>query len=385
MAFRHATWLVVALLWPAAAAAQSSESNPWFVRGGVTPAFILPTNPFTTSPNQPSQQIDKAPSATLEVGRRTDGSSEWHELYGMPSYGFGFSLASFRNGVEHARPVEAYAFFSWPFASLTNRLDLTTDFGTGVSWNWKRINDQNGSSQIVLGSNLNARIDWGFYLRYLLTPRNVIYAGVDFTHRSNGGLVQPDLGINVIGPKVMMQYNLGAFGPEVPTAHDVHPPPGFQPVWDIIVGGSGGAKDVVELTGKHSFGAFEGTAGAQWQFYQFGRLALGTDLSYDGSVAAITGASIPLALESADGPWALGVYTGYEHIIGRFSAFLHLGYNVARGLDDPDVPRAYQRFGWRYQVNDQLFATFAVRAIEIRRADALEVGVGYRLRWPFGN
>jgi hypothetical protein len=183
----------------------------------------------------------------------------------------------------------------------------------------------------------------------------------------------------------MMQYNLGAFGPEVPTAHDVHPPPGFQPVWDIIVGGSGGAKDVVELTGKHSFGAFEGTAGAQWQFYQFGRLALGTDLSYDGSVAAITGASIPLALESADGPWALGVYTGYEHIIGRFSAFLHLGYNVARGLDDPDVPRAYQRFGWRYQVNDQLFATFAVRAIEIRRADALEVGVGYRLRWPFGN
>ncbi len=242
MAFRHATWLVVALLWPAAAAAQSTESNPWFVRGGVTPAFILPTNPFPSSPNQPSRQIDKAPSVTLEVGRRTDGSSEWHELYGMPSYGFGFSLASFRNGVEHARPVEAYAFFSWPFASLTKRLDLTTDFGTGVSWNWKRVNDQNGSSQIVLGSNLNARIDWGFYLRYLLTPRNVIYAGVDFTHRSNGGLVQPDLGINVIGPKVMMQYNLGAFGPDVPTAHDVHPPPGFQPVWDIIVGGSGGAK-----------------------------------------------------------------------------------------------------------------------------------------------
>ena len=333
--------------------AQSIESNPWFVRGGVTPAFILPTNPFTRSPNQPSQQIDKAPSVTLEVGRRTDGSSEWHELYGMPSYGFGFSLASFRNGVEHARPVEAYAFFSWPFASLTNRLDLTTDFGTGVSWNWKRINDQNGSSQIVLGSNLNARIDWGFYLRYLLTPRNVIYAGVDFTHRSNGGLVQPDLGINVIGPKVMMQYNLGAFGPDVPTAHDVHPPPGFQPVWDIIVAGSGGAKDVVELTGKHSFGAFEGTAGAQWQFYQFGRLALGTDLSYDGSVAAITTAAIPLALESADGPWALGVYTGYEHIIGRVQRLPASGIQRGARADDPDVPRAYQRFGWHYQVNDR--------------------------------
>jgi len=381
MAFRHATWLVVALLWPAAAAAQVVENNPWFIRGGITPAFILPTNPFPSSPS--SQQIDKAPSVTLEVGRRTDGSSEWHELYGMPSYGFGFSLASFRNGTEHANPVEAYAFFSWPFASLTRRLDLTTDFGTGVSWNWKNVNDQNGSSHDVLGSNLNARIDWGFYLRYMLSPKSVIYAGVDFTHRSNGGVVQPDLGINVIGPKVMMQYNLGDSGPYIPTAYDVRPPPGFHPVWDIIVGGSGGAKDVVEVAGKRDFGVFEGTAGAQWQFYRFGRIAMGTDLVHDGSVDAVTSLPIQPVRQNTDGPWALGVYTGYEHIVGRFSAFVHLGYEVARGRDDPDVSRAYQRFGWRYQLTDRVFATFAVRATEIRRADALEVGMGYRMPWPF--
>jgi hypothetical protein len=380
MASRRATWLAVALLWPAAAAAQPTGINPWFVRGGLTPAFIIPTNPFST--NDPSGQIDRAPSVTLEVGRRTDGSSEWHELYGMPSYGFGFALASFRNHIEHARPVEAYAFFSWPFVSLTRRLDLTTDFGTGVSWNWKRVNEQDGSSQIVLGSNLNARIDWGFYLRYLMTPRSIVYAGVDFTHRSNGGMVQPDIGINVIGPKVMMQYNLGAFGPNIPTPHDVRPPQGFEPVWDVIVGGSGGMKNVVELTGSRDFGSFVGTAGAQRQFYPFGRLAMGTDVTYDGSVAAITTSAIQRAFENTDGPWALGVYGGYEHIIGRFSAFLHLGYTVVRGLDDPEVPRAYQRFGWRYQVNDRLFATFAVRAIEIRRADALEVGMGVRVPWP---
>jgi hypothetical protein len=391
MASRRATWLVIALLWPAAAAAQVIDTNPWFVRGGVTPAFILPTNPFSTNVNDTSGRIDRAPSVTLEVGRRTDGSSEWHELYGMPSYGFGFSLASFRNQIEHARPVEAYAFFSWPFASFTRRLDLTTDFGTGVSWNWKRVNDQSGSSEIVLGSNLNARIDLGFYLRYRMSERNVIYAGVDFTHRSNGGLVQPDLGINVLGPKVMLQYDLGKIGPEVPTPHDIRPPTGFQPSWDVIAGASGGMKNVVEITGRRDFGAFEGTAGAQWQFYQFGRIAMGTDLFYDGSVHAITSLPVQPASLNTDGPWALGLYGGYEHIIGRFSAFLHLGYQVARGLDDPDAARAYQRFGWRFQLTDRLFATFAVRATEIRRADALEVGMGvrlpwsdYRLRWPFG-
>src|SRR5262245_21132900 len=243
MSFRHATWLAALLLWPATAAAQVAEANPWFVRGGINPAFIVLTNPFLTGANDAANRIDWAPTVTLEVGRRTDGSSEWHELYGMPSYGFGFSLASFRNGIEHARPVEAYAFFSWPFASFTSRLDLTTDFGTGVSWNWKRVNDQNGVSEDVLGSNLNARIDVGFYLRYLLSPRNVIYAGIDFTHRSNGGLVQPDLGINTLGPKVMLQYNLGEFGPAIPTAHDVGPPPAFRPSWDLIVGAAGGVKN----------------------------------------------------------------------------------------------------------------------------------------------
>ena len=379
MALRRATWVLVALLWPTLAHAQIPENNPWFIRGGFTPAFILPTNPFPVEPG--SQPIDKAPSVTLEVGRRTDGSSQWHELYGMPSYGFGFSLTSFRNGTEHARPVDAYGYFSWPFASFTRRLALTTDFGMGVSWNWKRVDDQSGATQDVLGSNLNVRIDWGVYLRGVLSPRYVLYAGVDFTHRSNGGLSQPDLGINVLGPKVMLQYNLAPVGPSLPTAYDVLPPPPFPPQWDLIFAGSGGAKNVVLPTGKSDFGTFEGTAGAQWRFYRYGRIAMGTDLLYDSSVGAVTTAPILGQPQNTDGPWALGFYGGYEHIIGRFSAFLHVGYEVARGLDDPDVSRLYQRLGWRYQVTDRVFATFAVRATEIRRADSLQFGVGYRLPW----
>jgi hypothetical protein len=379
MALRRAMWLCTALLWSATANAQIAEHNPWFIRGGFTPAFILGENPFQEALS--TQQIDKAPSVTVEVGRRTDGSSDWHELYGMPSYGVGFSLASFRNGTEHARPVEAYAFFSWPFITLTKRLDVTTDFGMGVSWNWKRVNDQNGLSQNVLGSNLNARIDWGFYLRDMLSPRYMLYAGIDFTHRSNGGVVQPDYGINVLGPKVMLQYNLGAFGLDVPTPHEVQRPPALPSEWDLIFAGSSGVKNVVEITGKSDFGTLEGTAAAQWRFYRYGRIAMGTDLLYDSSAGAVTTAPILGQPQNADGPWALGFYGGYEHIIGRFSAFLHVGYQVARGLDDPDLSRLYQRLGWRYQVTDRVFATFAVRATEIRRADSLQFGVGYRLPW----
>ena len=79
--------------------------------------------------------------------------------------------------------------------------------------------------------------------------------------------------------------------------------------------------------------------------------------------------------------WALGFYGGYEHIIGRFSAIAQLGYHAARGFNDPDVPRFYQKFGCRYYVNDRVFLTFTSRVVALRNADGLELGAGYRLRW----
>ena len=230
------------LLWsPRATCAQSLESNLWFVRSGITPGFILPTNPFGTRADGANDPIHVAPNLTIEVGRRTDGTSTWHQLYGTPSYGFGMSLVPLPNGGEHGRPIEAHVLL-WPFARLSDHLQVTTEFGAGLSWRWKHMNARTDAYEDVLGSNLNARVDWGFYVRYLSTPRIAVLTGVDYTHRSNGGMVQPDLGINVIGPKVAVQHNLAA---EAPARRDIDPPP-FQPAWEFLVGGLGGVKNVVQ-------------------------------------------------------------------------------------------------------------------------------------------
>jgi len=121
--------LIVALSIPATGSTQTAPSTPWFVRTGATSGYILPANPFMASADHPGGAIHWGQNLTFEIGRQTDGNQDWHQLYGVPSYGFGFSVASFSNDVAHARPVEAYTFFSWPFARLGDRLDLTTDFG----------------------------------------------------------------------------------------------------------------------------------------------------------------------------------------------------------------------------------------------------------------
>jgi hypothetical protein len=358
--------------------AGNDAANLWFVRGGITPSFILPTNPFSLGTPQASDTIRWAPGFTVEVGRRTNGSREWHELYNMPSYGFGISTAAFENHGELIRPIEAYTFFSWPFARLTNRLDLTSDFGMGLSWNWTPVHASIATTQTVLGSNLNARIDYGLYLRYMSSPRTVLYAGLDFTHRSNGGLVQPNQGINVVGPKLTVQYN---FGPDTTYTLDSRPPPPFHPAWDVIVVGTGGLKNVLESTSpmvRQDFGAFEGTVAAQNHFYRFGRVAGGVDLMYDGSTGAELGADGVVTRADSMQRLAVGTFAEYEHIIGRFSAFADAGFLIARTSASSDASRFYQRYGWRYQMNDRLFTTLAIRATGGKKADAFELGFGYR-------
>jgi Lipid A 3-O-deacylase (PagL) len=266
----------------AVSSAQNVDSTSWFVRTGVTSAYILPANPFMASPDHPGGAIRWGQNLTFEIGRQTDGNEQWHQLYGVPSYGFGVSVASFRNDVEHARPVEAYTFFSWPFARLSDRVDLTTDFGMGMSWHWKEMTDTAASYETSLGSDLNARINWGFYVRYVSTPRITIFTGVDYTHRSNGGMVQPDRGINVIGPKLAVQYSLAP----TDVRRRVVQPPKFHPSWEFIAGGTGGVKNVIErrepLT-RDNYGSLDATAALQRHFYRFGKIAIGTDLAYDGA------------------------------------------------------------------------------------------------------
>jgi lipid A 3-O-deacylase PagL len=368
--------LLVLLVIPPNGSAQSLD-NPWFVRTGATSAFIFGANPYANA-NHPGGPIDSGRDLTFEIGRQTDGSEEWHQLYGMPSFGFGFSLGSFRNDAVHARPTEAYTFFSWPFARFTDRLDMATEFGMGMSWHWKEVTG-NAENETSLGSDLNARINWGFFLRYLTTSQITLFTGVDYTHRSNGGMVQPDRGINVIGPRVILQYN---FAPTSMSRVVTTPPP-FHPSWEFVAGGTGGVKNVIERKdplARSNFGSFDATTGLQRQFYQYGKIAVGADLAYDGAAGVSIDANDVRWRADPGQRWGLGFYSGYEHVIGRFGALVQVGEQVARGLRDEDAPRLYERFGWRYHLNDRYWTTIVIRAVDGWRADALQFGFGYRTR-----
>lgn len=355
--------------------------SPWFVRAGFAPARLLASSRFETDG-------DRARAWTLEVGRQTDGSRDWHRVYNYPSYGIGFSAARFDRDREIGRPASTYGFFSWPFP-LSRHTQLTADVALGVSWNWNEFDRQTNAANTALGSDVAYQVEGGVSLRVLATAHTSVYAGLSVTHWSNGATKQPNLGLAMFGPKLGVRYDAGAR--TVPPRAAASELPRFAPAWQIVAGGAGSAKSAVAKTSTHvalsdrwrDFGAFNLTMAVERHFYRFGKAAAGADVTYDGAtgarVEAVAGRNIESRAPRAQ-RWTTGMYGGYEHLLARIGVLAQVGYTAWRGFEDEEEPRFYQRYGARFYLGDRFWAIFAVRSTKFRKASNLEIGAGYRVR-----
>lgn len=361
---------------------QIVEDAGWFVRVGFAPDYVLPTSDFLSGVNAAGRPIRWSPDTTIEIGRQTDGSRLWHQLYKLPAYGLGFSAASFGNARELGQPLEAYAFVSWPLFRLLDNVEVTTDFSTGLSWHWQTYDEDTNPYNTVIASNVNVRFDWGFYARYVINPRLSVYAGLDFTHRSNGEVLQPNDGINAIGPRVALRYNLDDQR-RAPVLVMLPPFPRFRPAWEFVVGANAGQKSVLGQLHpliRTTFHTADVSAAVQRHFYRYGKAGAGADVTYDGAAGARVDPSTGTLVAAGPGErWALGVYGSYEHIIARFSLIAQLGYTIARRFDQPGSLPLFERYAWQYHFTDRLSGIVGMRLIDVFNATQVEIGAVYRI------
>src|SRR6266851_9469051 len=128
-----------------------ASKNSWFLRVGYSPARVLTASPFGTGAND-------ARTLTVELGRQTDGTRDWHRVYNYPSYGVGFYAGRFDHERELGRPLATYGFFSWPFP-VSRRAQVTADVGIGVSWNWTAFDRKTNPTNTALGSDVAYHVD----------------------------------------------------------------------------------------------------------------------------------------------------------------------------------------------------------------------------------
>lgn len=390
--FRYSAVVALCVLLSGDALGQSGQADKQkghFLRAGYQPGYVLPTNSFVKGENLRGEPIEWYHAVRVEFGWQSDGSEVWQQVYNAPSYGIGLYGANFFNDEEVGTPAALYGFFVWPFKRWT-RSAMNARLGFGLADNFKSFDPERNPYNNAMGAEKAAYIDVGFTYEYAFSYKWMGSGGFSVTHFSNGGTRQPNWGYNMIGILASVRYN---FEPEPIVFKQIEVPP-YEKNWEIILTGSGGIRNIAaDLRGDTLVGEYLNedflivniTAAAARQLGHMPKVTAGLDFAYDESVDRL----IDLADGERDGqPTAdfsdhlsLGLFAGYEHVAGRGSLVIQVGYMILRKDVEGQVPKSYQRLGLKYHVFRNTFLGINVRFQEFSRANNLEFTLGQRWQW----
>lgn len=363
----------------------------------VRGAYVLPTAEIIKGDNAYGSRTKSAFSGALEYTFSFPRSSRYGRLYPYAYQGVGVSFTGFNSSKVTGNPVNVYVLQGSRIASLSQRLTLDYEWNFGVSAGWHR--NTAGDALAFdpdyvngFGSHVNAYIDLGLKLNYMLSRRVTLTAGLNISHFSNGNTDYPNPGINIVWGRLGVIYNLGTI-----------PDPG-QPDWsgydshisyDVTAYGawrksiydSDYGSDVPEHQQKvipGHFGVFGLNINPLWHFNPMLAVGASLDFQYD------EGANLsPYRVEStpSDDPKfyrqpfshriMAGVSVRAELQMPIFAINIGLGHSVyAPG--GRDLRGWYQMFTLKTFVTRSLYLSTGYRLVRFKEPGNLMLGLGYR-------
>ena len=145
--------------------------------------------------------------------------------YNYPALTFGFLVADFNNvrlryNPYGTRPIDydsrcgtsfaAYVSFDRTFFRTKSGWNAGYTFSNGIGYNTHIYDRHTNVDNIMLGSRLSVYFDAAITLSYRHRQYE-FFAGPEFRHLSNGGIVRPNKGINKLGIGAGIRYHLQPF------------------------------------------------------------------------------------------------------------------------------------------------------------------------------
>jgi hypothetical protein len=385
------------------------DRHPKSLRFFYQAGKVLQTNKFVQGQNAAGTPVDNFHAASFQYGIETDGRKIWQQVYGYPTWGFGFYEVNFFNKAELGTPSAIYSFINAPLIKRFKRWSINYEVGFGLTYNWEPYDPITNPYQYAVGSNKTVFIDAGLNADIQLGKHFDITAGFTFTHFSNGATRVPNYGINLVAPRVGLKYifkNRPEFiKKEIPK---------YNKEWEYIVLFATSIKQlayqVIENNGDTSYlaetyGIYTLSTGINRQISYKVKFGLGTDISYDNSYNSYIKYENAQTIERLNAgkgiKVAVGFYGSFELVINKVSMVVQPGWYVYReewSLPESPIPPtetnpvgmavpkrkpgpSYQRIGLKYHIFENVFAGINVRAYDFSIADYIEWNIGYRIKW----
>lgn len=301
--------------------------------------------------------------------------------------GVGLSLNSFTEVDYLGSPCSFYIFQGARIARLWSRGAFNYEWNFGISTPWNPYSDDKNPENRIIGSKVNAYLNFNFYINWMVSSHIDLNAGIDLTHFSNGNTSFPNAGLNTVGLKLGLVCNFNRESADLPKKTQRrygHSYP-HHVSYDIIVFGSWRRRGITE--GNETMLLADPYTVLGFSFvpmYNFGenlRAGVGLDgfydssanLNWDGRVRYDSnGAGVPLHKQLA-----LGLSGRVDFVMPYFTIGLGVGTNVLHG--GGDMKSVYQILSLKIELIRSAFLHIGYSLHNFHDPNFLMLGIGCRL------
>ena len=356
--------------------------------------------------NKHLENLVQGPSlgGEIAVEFQTMGEQAWHQYLNFPEIGAGLVFMDFSNPKMLGQGVALYPYMNIPLIR-TDYFKLNMKPGTGVSFLNKRYSNAHTNtldeSNAAIGSVVNVFLTFGGNVEVPMAAGFSFTADYAWNHVSNGSIVQPNSGINMMNAYVGLKYTPNYKANQKPQRKALGDIPRK---FSYEITASGGIRQLFYKDDKNygiaslSFGVYRPMA--NWY-----RMGLGVDAFYDGVFGYI---NVPQASIKYQRTYIeknefknkirAGVSWQHEFLVGRLTAGFHFGlylYDPIKNLEpyskegNQNKPLIYKydiqkEDGWlytravaKYAVTDHLFASIGLKT-HLQKAEFIEWGLGWK-------
>lgn len=353
------------------------------------PASVLASSPFYKEHEASEQQIRSLFSGHLKYSFALPAGTLGRQVFPNTQQGIGVAYFNFTGGDEFGNPVATYLFQNAEIADLGKGISLGYEWNFGLSTGWKPYDPFINPRNLTVGSRENAYISLGMFMKWRITDRLALAGGADLTHFSNGNTEYPNAGVNTVGGKIGIQYDMSKF-PETDPQQANHVQIRKFPrhiSYDLVAFGSWRRKGVYsfgsQVASPHKYPVIGAYFAPMYNLgYRF-RTGLSLDGIYDGSANVYTQDYIVGTQQQFLKPkWshqvALGVSARAEYIMPIFTIGVGLGKNVL--YNGADFNGTYQSFVLKIGTSKSSFLHIGYNLKDFHDPNYLMLGLGYRFR-----
>lgn len=312
---------------------------------------------------------NKPAGINLSYSRLYTSENAWQLCDCFYRTGTSLSWYHFDNQRELGQTVNFRVFFE-PLIAPENDFYASLRLGTGVAYISKVYDPETNPRNYFYSLPVSFPLYGAVFLHYKLVPDWELKLGGYFNHISNGGIKQPNKGMNFPALSAGLVYNPVAHYPSDYTPKQVHVPGNVR--WDVRVGTNIKVKNATrEYSQKACWVTAFYASGTQYLTRRMG-ITGGAEFIIDGYQRET------VRRKGIDNnPNRLGMLLGFTLELGKFSFAPKLGLYAL--LPNHLYDHLYQRYDLTYRLTPNLHAGVYMNAV-LNTADFMGFTLGLEFR-----